>query len=172
MNSLTFFFTHNNYPEPWQISFQNPATEMMRGIIDLHHDILAFLILILIFVSLILLSIILLFNENKLKNQQALEVTGPLLAQQGDKKSLKAITQNLWQLFFFGKFGDKDQKNLFSARALDATKGTIHFVNTLKYHTKHNWTHKYYIGNCMDLSTDFHFIMYCNTILCIDLCFR
>ncbi|CAM6054579.1 unnamed protein product [Sphagnum tenellum] len=36
--------------EAWQLSFQDPATPMMQGIIDLHHDIFFFLVVILIFV--------------------------------------------------------------------------------------------------------------------------
>jgi cytochrome c oxidase subunit 2 len=34
-------------PLPWQIGFQDPATANMQGIIDLHHDIVFFLIAIL-----------------------------------------------------------------------------------------------------------------------------
>nr|YP_009974696.1 hypothetical protein JAA21_mgp05 [Helianthus grosseserratus]QNJ33657.1 hypothetical protein [Helianthus grosseserratus] len=41
--------------EPWQLGSQDAATPMMQGIIDLHHDIFFFLILILVFVSRILL---------------------------------------------------------------------------------------------------------------------
>lgn len=37
--------------EPWQLGFQDAATPMMQGIIDLHHDIFFFLILILAFIS-------------------------------------------------------------------------------------------------------------------------
>nr|AOH05955.1 cytochrome oxidase subunit 2 [Psilotum nudum] len=37
--------------EPWQLGFQDAATPMMQGIIDLHHDISVFPIIILIFVS-------------------------------------------------------------------------------------------------------------------------
>nr|UPI48974.1 cytochrome c oxidase subunit 2 [Balanophora reflexa] len=37
--------------EPWQLGFQDAGTPMMRGIIDLHHDIFFFIILIFIFVS-------------------------------------------------------------------------------------------------------------------------
>ena len=29
-------------PEAWQIGFQDPATPVMQGIIDLHHDIMFF----------------------------------------------------------------------------------------------------------------------------------
>jgi len=51
-------FTYSDYPRPWQISFQKPATTMMEGIIDLHHDIFTFLVIILIFVSFLLGSIL------------------------------------------------------------------------------------------------------------------
>lgn len=37
-------------PESWQMTFQDPATPIMEGIIDLHHDISFFLIIILFFV--------------------------------------------------------------------------------------------------------------------------
>ncbi|BEI31803.1 cytochrome c oxidase subunit 2 (mitochondrion) [Bryopsis sp. KO-2023] len=37
-------------PEPWQYGFQDPATPVMEGIVDLHHDICFFLILIIVFV--------------------------------------------------------------------------------------------------------------------------
>ncbi|WRX11525.1 Cytochrome c oxidase subunit II-like C-terminal - like 1 [Theobroma cacao] len=40
--------------EPWQLGFQDATTLMMQGIIDLHHDIFFFLILILVFVLRIL----------------------------------------------------------------------------------------------------------------------
>eukprot|EP00268_Persea_americana_P031123 TRINITY_DN3021_c0_g1_i2.p1 TRINITY_DN3021_c0_g1~~TRINITY_DN3021_c0_g1_i2.p1 ORF type:complete len:255 (+),score=13.94 TRINITY_DN3021_c0_g1_i2:202-966(+) len=44
--------------EPWQLGFQDAATPMMQGIIDLHHDILFFLILILVFVSWMLVRVL------------------------------------------------------------------------------------------------------------------
>jgi cytochrome c oxidase subunit 2 len=37
-------------PEAWQIGFQDPATPVMEGIIDLHHDICFFMVVILVFV--------------------------------------------------------------------------------------------------------------------------
>ncbi|CAN7135880.1 unnamed protein product [Brassica rapa subsp. narinosa] len=40
--------------EPWQLGSQDAATPIMQGIIDLHHDIFFFLILILVFVLWIL----------------------------------------------------------------------------------------------------------------------
>ena len=40
--------TFSDYSEPWQISFQDPATPVMEGIINFHHDLMFFLIAILI----------------------------------------------------------------------------------------------------------------------------
>ncbi|XP_048549267.1 cytochrome c oxidase subunit 2-like [Triticum urartu] len=49
--------------EPWQLGSQDAATPMMQGIIDLHHDIFFFLILILVFVSRMLVCALWHFNE-------------------------------------------------------------------------------------------------------------
>ncbi|KAI4972606.1 hypothetical protein ZWY2020_003531 [Hordeum vulgare] len=49
--------------EPWQLGSQDAATPMMQGIIDLHHDIFFFLILILVFVSRMLVCTLWHFNE-------------------------------------------------------------------------------------------------------------
>ena len=50
-------------PVDRQINFQNPATLVMDGVIDLHHDIMAFLILILAVVSYILFAALFNFRE-------------------------------------------------------------------------------------------------------------
>jgi len=42
---------HNDTPFSWQLSFNTPASHIMEGIIDLHHDIMFFVILTSIFVS-------------------------------------------------------------------------------------------------------------------------
>jgi hypothetical protein len=49
--------------EPWQLGSQDAATPMMQGIIDLHHDMFFFLILILVFVSRMLVRALWHFNE-------------------------------------------------------------------------------------------------------------
>jgi len=51
--------------EPWQLGFQDAATPMMQGIIDLHHDIFFFLSLILDFVSCILVRALWHFHYKK-----------------------------------------------------------------------------------------------------------
>ncbi|GJU56853.1 cytochrome c oxidase subunit 2 [Tanacetum coccineum] len=51
--------------EPWQLGSQDAATPMMQGIIDLHHDIFFFLILILVFVSRILVRALWHFQKEK-----------------------------------------------------------------------------------------------------------
>ena len=50
-------------PEQWQMNFQDPATPIMEKIIDLHHDIQFFLIIIVIAVLWFLLRTVWLFHE-------------------------------------------------------------------------------------------------------------
>lgn len=57
----------NGFASSWQITFQNPATERMECIIDLHHDIMFFVVLIVIFVLWILIRIISLFSWKNTK---------------------------------------------------------------------------------------------------------
>ena len=52
-------------PEPWQIAFQDPATPIMQGIIDLHHDICFFMAVILVFVMWMLSRTMYHFSSNK-----------------------------------------------------------------------------------------------------------
>jgi cytochrome c oxidase subunit 1 len=56
-----------DFAEPWQLTFQDPATSIMEGIIDLHHDIMFFLILIIVFILWILLRTIYVFREERNK---------------------------------------------------------------------------------------------------------
>lgn len=61
-----FFYKFNVFSdasEPWQLSFQDPATPVMEGMINFHHDIMFLLILIVISTLYILTRTILLFNE-------------------------------------------------------------------------------------------------------------
>ena len=46
----------------YQISFQDPATPIMNGIIDLHHYVMFFLFIVLIFVVINLYNIVKFFN--------------------------------------------------------------------------------------------------------------
>jgi len=64
---LIFFDFSINY----QISFQDPATPMMNGIIDLHHYVMFFLFVVLIFVVLNLYNMVKIFTfkvQDSLKN--------------------------------------------------------------------------------------------------------
>jgi heme/copper-type cytochrome/quinol oxidase subunit 1/heme/copper-type cytochrome/quinol oxidase subunit 2 len=51
-------------PTAWQLNFQTPATEIMEKIVDLHHDVMFFLVLIVTFVSWILVRTISLYNSD------------------------------------------------------------------------------------------------------------
>lgn len=52
-------------PEAWQIGFQDPATPIMQGIIDLHHDIVFFMIVVLVFVLWMISRTLYHFNAKK-----------------------------------------------------------------------------------------------------------
>nr|YP_010394107.1 cytochrome c oxidase subunit 2 [Phytophthora litchii]DAZ88115.1 TPA_asm: cytochrome c oxidase subunit 2 [Phytophthora litchii] len=60
-------FTFLDMAEPWQLGFQDPATPVMEGIINFHHDLMFFLIMITVFVCWMLFRVITLFNEKKNK---------------------------------------------------------------------------------------------------------
>jgi cytochrome c oxidase subunit 2 len=54
----------------WQLYFQDAATPVMKGIIDLHHDLMFFIVFIFFFVSVILGRTLIYYgsatNENKI----------------------------------------------------------------------------------------------------------
>lgn len=68
--SLSPFFTvlpskaYQDAPEAWQMGFQDPATPVMQGIIDLHHDISFFLLIVLVFVIWMLARTLYHFRES------------------------------------------------------------------------------------------------------------
>nr|YP_010886794.1 cytochrome c oxidase subunit 2 [Paralagenidium karlingii]WJH17934.1 cytochrome c oxidase subunit 2 [Paralagenidium karlingii] len=51
--------------ENWQLGFQDPATPVMEGIINFHHDLFFYLILVVVFVGWLLFRCIFLFSEKK-----------------------------------------------------------------------------------------------------------
>ena len=59
---FTLFTVQFDAPEKWQMNFQDPASPIMEKIIDLHHDIQFFLIIIVITVLWLLLRAIYLFR--------------------------------------------------------------------------------------------------------------
>lgn len=63
-----FFFNRTTFldaPEPWGVNFQDPASPIAQGIQDLHHDIMFFLVVIMIFVFWMLGRTIWFFTEDK-----------------------------------------------------------------------------------------------------------
>ena len=68
MNLFSLYFRHGFHldaAEPWQLGFQDPATPIMQGLIDLHHDIFFFLVVILVFVSWMLARTVYHFHHSK-----------------------------------------------------------------------------------------------------------
>nr|YP_006073027.1 cytochrome c oxidase subunit 2 [Nitella hyalina]AEH42842.1 cytochrome c oxidase subunit 2 [Nitella hyalina] len=64
-NEWLFQIAYMDAAEPWQYGFQDAATPMMQGIIDLHHDIFFFLMVILIFVLWMLVRVLWHFHYKK-----------------------------------------------------------------------------------------------------------
>ena len=69
--TITFFLfsllpgkVYQDAPEAWQMGFQDPATPVMQGIVDLHHDISFFLLIILLFVIWMLARTLYHFRES------------------------------------------------------------------------------------------------------------
>jgi len=60
MNTL-----YMDYPEAGRFLFQDPATPVMEGIMNLHHDIMFILIVIVVLVAYLLARILILFTGNK-----------------------------------------------------------------------------------------------------------
>jgi cytochrome c oxidase subunit 1 len=52
-------------PLPYQLTFQDPATPAMEGIIDLHHEVMFYIIIIIVFVLWMLIRIVMLFAEKE-----------------------------------------------------------------------------------------------------------
>jgi cytochrome c oxidase subunit 2 len=57
----------NDAPEPWQLGFQDGASPSYEGIVELHDQIMFYLVIILLGVSWVLSSVILNFNSNNNK---------------------------------------------------------------------------------------------------------
>ena len=68
--TLKSVFINLDASVPWQMGFQDPATPVMEGIINFHHDLFFFLILIVVSVSWILGRCILFFNEKTTKKAE------------------------------------------------------------------------------------------------------
>lgn len=58
IKSLLFFFSLKDVATNWQFMFQDPATSIMEGIIDLHHDIMFFIFWIVISVIWVMFEIV------------------------------------------------------------------------------------------------------------------
>ena len=50
--------------EPWQLGFQDPATPIMEGIVNLHHDIMFVIVVIGVFVGYLMVRSVQLFNKD------------------------------------------------------------------------------------------------------------
>ena len=54
-----------DHPQPWQLGFQDTASPIAEGIIDLHHDVMFFMVIVCIFVLYLLVRVVLIFDKSK-----------------------------------------------------------------------------------------------------------
>jgi cytochrome c oxidase subunit 2 len=59
------FSAYNDYARPYQLGFQDGASPIMEGIVDLHHDIMFFMVIISIFILYLLIRTVTLFHYDK-----------------------------------------------------------------------------------------------------------
>lgn len=64
-----------DFAKKWQCLFQDPATSIMENIIDLHHDLAFFLVLIFTFVSWMLFRVIYFFRSSNTTTERSLYLT-------------------------------------------------------------------------------------------------
>jgi cytochrome c oxidase subunit 2 len=50
LNKIFIPLAYLDAPQPWQCGFQEPASPIMQGLIDLHHDVFFFMVVVLFFV--------------------------------------------------------------------------------------------------------------------------
>ena len=55
----------NDWAEPWQLLFQDPASPIYEGIVNLHHDIMFILFFVAIFVITVMAYIVFYFNDQR-----------------------------------------------------------------------------------------------------------
>lgn len=72
---LSYFLIFFDFSKNWQSLFQDPATTIMENIIDLHHDIVFFQIIIITLVLWILLRICFFFNIENTKTKRSFFLT-------------------------------------------------------------------------------------------------
>lgn len=65
ISGISLITDRGDVPVSFGISFQDPATPLMEGIIDLHHDIFFFITMVIIFVFYIITRTILTFREQE-----------------------------------------------------------------------------------------------------------
>lgn len=55
---INYFFIFADAAKPWQFGFQDSATSLMEGIVDLHHDIMFYLIWVIVLVTYVMFELI------------------------------------------------------------------------------------------------------------------
>jgi heme/copper-type cytochrome/quinol oxidase subunit 1/heme/copper-type cytochrome/quinol oxidase subunit 2 len=93
----TLFFILCDVPKPWGVSFQDPSTNVFETMVEFHNDIVAFLILISMFICWLLLSSTLICLEKQKKKLDAKIKTGEITISNEEQ----AMLETVWTLVPF-----------------------------------------------------------------------
>jgi len=131
--------------EPWQLGFQDAATPIMQGIIDLHHDIFFFLILILVFVLWMLVRALWINKMRRSRgnlsgNARITAGASSSSAAGGEDKEREKLRKKCkrsgvhWAKAFFHKYGIEDP-NVLEPECFDWPEVSDDILqNTFQYH--------------------------------------
>lgn len=59
----------------WQVGFQDPATAILEGIINFHHDLFFFIITIILLAYYMLVRCVMIYRDTKDKNRKPINIT-------------------------------------------------------------------------------------------------
>jgi len=72
MNFFNNIIALEKSPTQWPMTFQDPATPIMHGIVDLHHDVMALVTFVVVFVAVMLYGALNEFTEGKTYNDKSI----------------------------------------------------------------------------------------------------
>jgi cytochrome c oxidase subunit 1 len=131
------FFIFMDATNEWQFGFQDPATPLMEGIIDLHHDIMFFLIWIVILVSFFIFEFVIgnlknLFVKAEIANIQHSEAILPTTIQHN---TLLEVVWTLVPCFILLLIAIPSFSLLYAVEDLNIIESTIKIIGNQWYWT-------------------------------------
>lgn len=146
---------------PFQLSFQEPATPVMNGLLDLHDYVFFFIIIILSVVLILLIQVVYTFSLANRRPIFFLLASKPLIRENFLSSIYSVSVSFLWFLYFFSKsvfFFGLNLRDFFSKfRDIDFLKGSfkdlpfdLRSFNYNKYDISWNLTSNVFLKSSLD----------------------